>query len=802
MALTRVKTWITCFIAVLAALFAGAAAPGQDEEERVGSRGDSALISFEGLETYSVDEIRKGLHGCFEFWLAGHCAAPLDAFVDLLPELVRTGYRNGGFPEAAVTASVNGATGLIEVEVVEGPRYLCGDVIVDGARIIPVDSLVETLTAAPAASNARSIAPAEPVWKPDWPAPFAASTRQRLRFCVKKALEDFGLFFPKLEVAVVPGEHRRAALRVTIDDEGPRGVVGAIEIAGNKRNTREEILEFLALEPGMTIDRQVREEIERKLRESGRFLQCALSFRPPHGGTGAITLHLDVVEYSKAPRLGEELSQGERALLRTRDWLSEFEDRDEDFVFTSGVDSADRLVRFVISHEKGLFCEIRTSIPGHPRPLHYAVIISPERAVVISPGRRKIQPLTDRSFVVTARFDLTASGVDSEQPFRFYFMPSITTPHGDDTGGGADRKAFFDLEMDLLPVAFVGMAHLGEINCNVEEGSLTVEGSSSSITIDLETGRLAEINAVLLEDVEHFRVASRGRFARGAFDEMAGSFLQECEGYDVDAVHGRPISSLLSFIASEIMHHLLARSDEARGVADREVRGAGVAVSRLAEYLALESLDRLIPEPQADASIKAPFFIPTSDPAAGTNLMEIVARAGLPLAHQLFPPRSWPCTLIRESLLMIRGKGLYARAELQRLYESNRMGPVGFCATAHLLTLVDARMAKAFAAKGIRLLSTEGFRKDCLALLEGESILGDILYETAQSLRTLTAEESLALGAGIGGLEGEIFAACIERLRKNRERPLSESLPSALEPLWDRVLKDRIETLLRDVLEN
>jgi len=485
-----------------------------------------------------------------------------------------------------------------------------------------------------------------------------------------------------------------------------------------------------------------------------------------------------------------------------RTWLSSFAKGDEDFVMTSTAESGVSLFRLALSPEKGLFCELKASIPASPLGLHYAVIVSPERAVVVSHSRRTIQPITDRFFEMAARIEVTASGAGSERPFLFNFIPSITTVPGRDRSGVSGQKARFRLEMDFLPAAFVGMAHLDGVKCETEEGLLEIDASLAAMKIDVETGRLVELDAVLFDDVEHFRIAGKGRFAKGAFDEMVGSFLESCRDYESVQGQGRPISSLCSFATSEIMHHLLA----AAGEASEADRGASIAmtaaISRFAEHVAFESLDRLIAKtPAAEEGAAAPFVIPSARPGSGPDLTEIVVRAGIPMAHRFFPPQSWPCTLIRESLLMVSGKGLYARAELQRLYESDRVGPFGFCATAHLLTFVDGRMAKAFAAKGMRLLNSEGFQRDCLALIEGDSILGEIVLKTAGSLRTLSAGEAEALGAGIGGLAGEVFVACTRRLHESGERPLGEALPAALEPLWDRVLKDRVEAMLREILD-
>ena len=182
----------------------------------------------------------------------------------MIQKMVLTGYQSNGFPDAQVTVRFDRNTREIVVEVTEGPRYLAGGVLVAGAETIPVDALTRRLTQPfpgdvatvsmpsldePLArtkyldSTGREVVPQEPIWKKGEPVSFAEPSRKWLAARIAGSFHDFGFFFPKVEVDVVPDrESGTAELLVEILDEGPKGIIDAIDVTGNEKNTREEIL--------------------------------------------------------------------------------------------------------------------------------------------------------------------------------------------------------------------------------------------------------------------------------------------------------------------------------------------------------------------------------------------------------------------------------------------------------------------------------------------------------------------------------------------------------------------------------
>ena len=78
--------------------------------------------------------------------LAAHPAAPLDAYRDTLRDKIVLGYQRAGFPYAQVTARIDRESKKIHVTVKEGPRYMAGDVVVQGHQAVAAADLIKVLT--------------------------------------------------------------------------------------------------------------------------------------------------------------------------------------------------------------------------------------------------------------------------------------------------------------------------------------------------------------------------------------------------------------------------------------------------------------------------------------------------------------------------------------------------------------------------------------------------------------------------------------------------------------------------------
>src|SRR5262249_13467132 len=139
---------------------------------------------------------------------------------------------------------------------------------------------------------------------------------------ITNVLKEFGYFFPKLSVRIVPREAVDIAdLVVDIAAEGPHGTLDSIEIYGNHKNSRQEILRLLKLKPGMAIQQDLIAKTELRLWNSGRFLEYKVRPDPAPGKKSSVKLVLDLTEYKEAPPLSQAFAPAEAALLKMRQWL-------------------------------------------------------------------------------------------------------------------------------------------------------------------------------------------------------------------------------------------------------------------------------------------------------------------------------------------------------------------------------------------------------------------------------------------------------------------------------------------------
>ena len=105
-----------------------------EEPRRVGESCDPSQVVYRGLETYSAKKITAELNRHPDYLLASHPFAPLPGLLSFIERNVRAGLRHTGFPDAKVAARLAPGSRQIEITVSEGPRYLCGGVVISGLR--------------------------------------------------------------------------------------------------------------------------------------------------------------------------------------------------------------------------------------------------------------------------------------------------------------------------------------------------------------------------------------------------------------------------------------------------------------------------------------------------------------------------------------------------------------------------------------------------------------------------------------------------------------------------------------------
>ena len=168
-------------------------------------------------------------------------------------------------------------------------------------------------------------------------------------------------------------------------------------------------------------------------------------------------------------------------------------------------------------------------------------------------------------------------------------------------------------------------------------------------------------------------------------------------------------------------------------------------------------------------------------------------------ADQYFPRQSWPWTVWRETGFVISGRGSYTGQQIREFFTSEEVGPVGLLIVASLLDHINPKAAQAIAQRGIELTSGETFSRDYLPFLEQSHLAGQCFRRACEVL--ISAEECEVQGIQEKLAEpwAGVFAAFSLELRRDMNRPIEESISSALDEAWDSGLHLRVKQMLSDI---
>lgn len=89
---------------------------------------------------------------------------------------------------------------------------------------------------------------------------------------------------------------------------------------------------------------------------------------------------------------------------------------------------------------------------------------------------------------------------------------------------------------------------------------------------------------------------------------------------------------------------------------------------RLAERDVLRPIDEYLASGGSRERADSKFDIPANPAAPPATLRELAATLGISASELLFPRKSWPWTLSRETALPVAGRPNYLTTELPRMY--------------------------------------------------------------------------------------------------------------------------------------
>ncbi len=784
-------------------------------------------VLFEGVEAFDAAQVKAALAIDLDIQGAARPQKPLSDYLQALETAIVAGYRHSGFPDVAVQARFDLATRTVSARVVEGKRYRSGQVHVTGLDEREAGLLAQALTVPVAPMNAvpvtiedaqgraktiwegatgRSVKWREPLWKPGAPAPFDRLTLKEIRHHVITHLMTRSLCYAEFRIKIAPETDSEIAnLSVTIDDKGPLLTLGEITIEGLSVNSRDDVLSFLRIRPGMKLESRMFSAWEHKLWRSGRFCWAKVAAKSPiRDETRArMDVRIILLEHTQVPPLSRALTSEDETLLKVHDWLARWPDMnsDEDLIVEAQIEASvfpwaslglKRIIRgrFVMAPKRGQV--ISWSVAhGNGKPSFVQTLVSRDNRISFySPQtveRLELPPLGETQLRCEIRYYPTDAGTGQPGGRHFGFVAGVGL--GSKIGGNAGPV---DIRLSIDPVAVLAWPHTQDCKFTRQAGELRVEGKSFQARLDEHSGRIIDLR---FED-KRSGGALRIRTAVGAlqqeFEKQEQKMAGSTDGFD--PVHPWRSSSL----------YLI---NEAFRFAEAELPGEHqkslAALRKLASLWSPESLDSVLKSSVGvDDDGSNSFVIPLEAVAGNFELVDSLlgrnaaSLAGhlTPIYREISPREGWLWPLGRDLILALSGRPPGAIGELSELETA---GPVGQWMAALLLEKTDATLARSYANRGLQRLSAAAFRYDYAPLLFGDSWLSRNVLSLAEAVRQLDKSEIQALVRLLPkAAPQKALAQSLLVLKTEPGRPVRYVLPGVINRLWEMLIADWLEAEL------
>ena len=806
---------------------------GKNVPELVGGWGNPREFRMQGNEEISRDEIESALLTSSEFILASHPQAEFSGFLETTQNALERAYQNVGFEDPLVKVFWDQATEEVALELVEGPRYRSGRIRLSGNALvseaflkerllIPKEGEEATVLRADAAyrtileekkmptemieaafpdavgedesKESKAFAAAvkavtsevDGVWETGNWVGFLPSELEEARNRVRASYAEMGRVGLQFELKVIsdPTQKGIADLVIKISSEGEAARLGKIELVGNRVNTREGFLAYLALEEGMELKGPWIDRMNRRLFSSGRFVGWSVLPKLSNQTPGQVDLQILVVEEWEAPPLSSPLSPEQTALLKLADWLN-----------TRVGDDGDLVVRFEFEAKGGrsqlefvyLPTELVLSWEGPELQGMIVIPVSGPLEILWQAGGRSFyssSPAEADFFRGNFRLIASPKADPLERSGRMDFSLGL--------GNSSDET---DLGLKLLmdPAVAIRLHRKGAgIVPQLLGDELVIGTKGNQFRFEAGTGKFRSF----LKTDDDGAVMISGRIEKGAAQKARKRLRERAEGL---ANWGAENSAwalpyLIGFFAGELNE--VFKEDEIRelplsDVIGRAADGTGKWFP-LAGFLGKvstavqEQLFAGDDEKPFDDRFKVPLRREFAEEAMRTGSLSsmVVSMALFDSFADTFESGSWPERVMRELLFVMDGNTRYLPMTLKVLLKDQSIGPGGCLLCAQLLELINHPASGLFLKKGERELSPEGFAKDWKLLLKGKAGEDGLGWEILKAFRELRRKD---LEGFFVGQESPLMTALLNLAEKTSSlnpEVQAEVLAPAMKALW------------------
>jgi hypothetical protein len=757
--------------------------PAFAAEELVKELGSPEALQFEGAKTFPTQALRKGLRWDLDFLLAAHPAAPLKDYLEVIERRLTRGYNHNGFPDARATARVDSGARQIILKVSEGRRYTCGDIRVTGARQVPANFVTNWL------HEARLREPTNDFgfkWSNSLPVSFAGYPQAALASIVSNAFMDLGFARPKFDLQLTPDPRRGVAdFVIQIQDEGPKMLIGEIDVLGAKTNSADSIIKFLGAKAGTEVRGDLIPRLNARLRESGRFVKHIVRVVPGNDPSRAL-LEMEVEELEGAPLLDQPLTPLQMTFLKARDWIVANAILREDFT-----------IGFPLEMPHGLFhsnyvemvlgaagATVKVSILSNnvPAQLLYALRLGTNSFEFVSGKRGRKVLVTPAPLQIIATLEIEPKPEpDPEGRFQVNISAGFSNVKPEE---GAEP---LEARISLAPAGFLDLARLAQQKTSLQKGVLSVTNAGWRLSLDTTSGRPLQIEE---ED------GLMARFAAGRF-QAAGRQLDSLTAtWPNDWEPTNSVVSVSAFIVREILGAQWLTSEGSNTVQFFKAVDTAYRLPWMEIVSPVRGLFATndVP-PEQDFSVPIELNARTNP-----GMLAALALFLIPISDQAFDNGSWPWTFGRELAFILANKARYTEKEMERIQDSQYTGPLGCLAGARIFKQIQPGMARTFAIAGITRQSSRFFRQDCAVFLDGGAISGQIVRQLLSAVAKMDDKDAETIATALDPSTRELLRSVRRLYRARKDEPVSELLAPALDAYWDSFLKEKVRQQLREFL--
>ncbi|RKY10524.1 MAG: hypothetical protein DRP56_00720, partial [Planctomycetota bacterium] len=764
--------------------------------KRVGRFGAKELLVFQGNGTFTKEQICKQLFMDTDIIVALSPKASFPHYLDTLQKKIVSGYRNNGFYEPQVSVSFENEQQKILVEIREGSRYRKGRIVIDGIDDSSRNKLIEMLRSENLANALMNVSIAEMdilkgtfkfpfTWnETDW-ACFEESFIEPSKQYVDQLLNLIGCYNSEFDLKVIPAHKGHSAdLHITFTKEGTLAKIGTLDISGNTINADEQVIAFLGLEKGLSLNSLLINRIQNKLRESGRFRQHTVDFDINEKDPANSTLKIVLQEIPGATPLGKKSTEEEELLEKVGQFFADYENWEEDLCFTISTESNKYYLyelEGIMSPRKGLILtemddgKMVNSLAIQPGRIHYFCPLLGHHVSFKPNGQIVLQ--------------LTISPDDNKGEGGWYIM----------LGGGfagrnkrsVESELSYDIQINIPPVFWMSEANKSDTKITYVDNTAVIElrGTKNSLTIikaDRETGRIIEID----------RKGESGlgtiRFEKGAFERQIEKVQQKINAAGLEPIETKSIKEaiLLSAVPLYLTHSpndILSMEQKCTSVKVwNQILTSGI-INCFPENKLVETDDE--------------FSLPHYDSMSSMNKMvSLFTGTAFGWCHENLPQDHWLRTLTHVIALAVSGHGQNETVlqEMQTLYTSDQIGPAGYYLIAKVFQQMGHPAYRSFVQRAQQTLTVDGFRKDWKPLVSGDFKLAKNIRCSFDKLQACESEDLHLAASILPGKAGVNFETTINRLKESKEMSLAKALEDLLADEWP-IIKKYIENYLSEI---